>query len=282
MNTPPPEGSAAANGHGLPHGNGSGSSSYLGLHHHDDDIRLHSPALRQSPPLDERKHECPEGDEPPLALMLRTVDFAAYKHRCQRRKDLDQTPYINHPVAVANLLSSTGVTDIRVLQAAVLHDTVEDTHTTIEEVIRAFGPEVASIVEECTDDTTLTGQERKAEQLRTAPLKSREAQQVKLADKLHNLESISRSPPVGWTVRRIQAYFIWAKHVTDICGPSHPPLAARLQTLYETAHTRVNGEYFPCHPDVCGPLTDQEKKRVDPRFALCQAGDNPCPSPIFF
>lgn len=78
MNTPPPEGSAAANGNGLAHGNGSSSSSgYLGLHH-DDDIRLHSPALRKSPPLDERKHECPEGDEPPLALMLRTVDFAAY------------------------------------------------------------------------------------------------------------------------------------------------------------------------------------------------------------
>lgn len=72
-------------------------------------------------------------EEGEAARMLRTIDFAARKHACQRRKDLDQTPYINHPVAVANFLSSTGILDVRVLQAAVLHDTVEDTHTTIGE-----------------------------------------------------------------------------------------------------------------------------------------------------
>ena len=75
-------------------------------------------------------------EEGEAARMLRTIDFAARKHSCQRRKDLDQTPYINHPVAVSNFLSSTGITDIRVLQAAVLHDTVEDTHTTIGEFFK--------------------------------------------------------------------------------------------------------------------------------------------------
>lgn len=68
------------------------------------------------------------------------------------------------------------------LQAAVLHDTVEDTHTTLEELERTFGPEVAKIVGECTDDVNLSGPLRKLEQLRTAPLKSKSAQQVKLAE----------------------------------------------------------------------------------------------------
>lgn len=131
-----------------------------------------------------------------------------------------------------------------------------------DEIAHAFGQHVASIVGECTDNVTLSGQERKLEQLRTAPLKSPEAQQVKLADKLHNLESIRRSPPVGWSVRRIQAYFMWAKQVTDICAVANPVLGARLQKLYETAYTRVNGEYFPCHPEVCGPLTEVSRRKV--------------------
>ncbi|WVF68949.1 hypothetical protein IAT40_003723 [Kwoniella sp. CBS 6097] len=220
-----------------------------------------------------------EGD---LGRFLKTVDFAARKHSCQRRKDVDQTPYINHPIAVANILSSTGITDVKVLQAAVLHDTVEDTHTTIEEIAHLFGSDVARIVEECTDNTTLSGQQRKIEQLRSAPFKSREAQQVKLADKIHNLESIRRCPPVGWGIKRIQAYFIWAKQVTDVCASAHPPLAERLQELYETAYTRVNGVYYPCHPEVCGPLTEDEKNLVDSRLRALKDGQTVCPAPIFF
>ncbi|GFZ45158.1 hypothetical protein JCM24511_02884 [Saitozyma sp. JCM 24511] len=220
-----------------------------------------------------------EGD---AAVMLRTIDFAARKHSCQRRKDVDQTPYINHPIAVANFLSSTGITDIRVLQAAILHDTVEDTHTSIEEIADTFGMDVARIVEECTDDTSLSGQQRKAEQIRTARSKSKEAQQVKLADKLHNLESIRRSPPVGWGKRRIQNYFIWAKQVTDLCAASHPLLSNRLQRLYETAWTRVGDEYFPCHPDVAGPISDIEKHRIDRRLGCLKEGEKRSPKPIFF
>jgi hypothetical protein len=67
-----------------------------------------------------------------------------------------------------------------------------------------------------------------------------------------------------------------------VCAPSCPALAAKLQHLYETAYTRVNGEYFPCHPEACGPMTEEEKGLVDSRFAVCKAGDEPCPRPIFF
>lgn len=68
-------------------------------------------------------------------LLLAAVQFAAVKHKDQRRKDEEASPYINHPVSVANLLASTGsVADIEVLTAAVLHDTIEDTETTPEEL----------------------------------------------------------------------------------------------------------------------------------------------------
>ncbi|EIW73523.1 hypothetical protein TREMEDRAFT_56223 [Tremella mesenterica DSM 1558] len=222
-----------------------------------------------------------KGKEPDCMVLMRTIDFAARKHQCQRRKDVDQTPYINHPIAVANLLSSTGVTDVRILQAAILHDTVEDTCTTVEELANMFGLQVARIVEECTDDTSLSGMERKLEQLRSAPFRSKEAQMVKLADKLHNLESIRRSPPVGWGPKRIQNYFLWAKQVTDICASAHPPLAARLKHLYETAYTRVNGVYIPCHPEVCGTLTEDEKSRIDSRLTGLKVGESPRPQPLF-
>ncbi|WVQ83098.1 hypothetical protein IAT38_005236 [Cryptococcus sp. DSM 104549] len=265
----------------------SPTPSELELTHHTPPAKSFTP----SPPMSRRESDAGFGGifetgrlggEGELGVLLRTLDFAARKHSCQRRKDVDQTPYINHPIAVANFLSSTGVTDVRVLQAAILHDTVEDTHTTIEEIAEQFGTSVARIVEECTDNNMLSGQQRKAEQLRTAPHKSREAQQVKLADKMHNLESIRRSPPVGWGRARIQAYFAWAKQVTDICAPAHPPLAKRLQNLYETAYTRVNGVYFPCHPEAAGQLTEEEKDRVDSRLRSLKAGDVMCPEPIFF
>ena len=106
--------------------------------------------------------------------------------------------------------------------------------------------------------------------------------------KLHNLESIRRSPPVGWGIKRIQAYFIWAKQVTDskpdlnfsiqsvvqadtsvVCAPSHPALAEKINNLYQTAYTRVNGQYYPCHPDVCSAMTivslspDMEEKKEE-------------------
>jgi (p)ppGpp synthase/HD superfamily hydrolase len=101
-----------------------------------------------------------------LATLLKTTNFAAIKHSSQRRKDPEQTPYINHPIGVAYILSKeVGITDISVLQAALLHDTVEDTDTTFEELTEIFGETVSLIVREVTDDTSLSKMERKAMQI---------------------------------------------------------------------------------------------------------------------
>eukprot|EP01027_Heterolobosea_sp_BB2_P006038 GEZU01009166.1.p1 GENE.GEZU01009166.1~~GEZU01009166.1.p1 ORF type:complete len:190 (-),score=57.45 GEZU01009166.1:45-614(-) len=148
--------------------------------------------------------------------ILQAAAFAAEKHKHQRRKTVDQIPYINHPLEVAHILWFEGdVKDVDVLQAAILHDTIEDTDTTYEELTHIFGSKVCGIVKECTDDKNLPKIERKRLQIETAPHKSHEAKLVKLADKLHNLRSLQSGSPPGWELERVQEYFRWAKQVVD-------------------------------------------------------------------
>ena len=157
--------------------------------------------------------------------LISALAFAAHKHRDQRRKDAVASPYINHPIALANVLSNEGdVDDERVLIAAVLHDTVEDTETSEEELIREFGQEIASIVLEVTDDQLLPTAERKRLQVEHAGTISRQAKLVKLADKICNLRDIASSPPAGWSVTRQQEFFDWAKSVIDGLRGAHPIL----------------------------------------------------------
>ena len=146
--------------------------------------------------------------------LIAAIAFAADKHRNQRRKDAEASPYINHPIALANLLvNEAGVEDQRVLLAAILHDTVEDTMTTEQELVRHFGKEVADIVIEVTDDKALPKAERKRLQVVHAPHISRRARRVKLADKICNLRDITTSPPADWSVDRKREYFDLAKAV---------------------------------------------------------------------
>ena len=100
-----------------------------------------------------------------LDLVLRAADFAAHRHRGQLRKDEAGSPYINHPLRVARLLSSVGgVRDPEVLAAALLHDTVEDTATSADEIAEAFGARVRDLVLEVSDDKGLAAAERKRQQ----------------------------------------------------------------------------------------------------------------------
>ena len=94
--------------------------------------------------------------------IVAAIAFAAHKHRDQRRKDANASPYINHPIGLANVLANEGgIDDERVLIAAILHDTIEDTETTEQELIREFGKEISVIVLEVTDDKSLAKAERK-------------------------------------------------------------------------------------------------------------------------
>ncbi len=135
--------------------------------------------------------------------LLVALEFAAHKHRNQRRKDADASPYINHPIALARLLAEEGgVTDVATLIVAVLHDTVEDTDTGHDELRVRFGKTVADAVAEVTDDTSLPKARRKALQIEHAPHMSKRAALVKLADKTCNLRNVADHPPATWPLAR--------------------------------------------------------------------------------
>jgi guanosine-3',5'-bis(diphosphate) 3'-pyrophosphohydrolase len=165
--------------------------------------------------------------------LIKALAFAADKHRNQRRKDADASPYINHPIALADVLANeAGIEDERVLVAAILHDTIEDTEATEQEVVRHFGQEVADIVCEVTDDKALPKAERKRLQVEHAPTLSRRAKLVKLADKIANLRDIASSPPKDWPLERRQEYFDWAKAVVEGVRGVHPELERIFDEAY--------------------------------------------------
>jgi len=151
-------------------------------------------------------------------LILKAAHFAAQKHRDQRRKDEDASPYINHPISVAKIISEIGyVADSEVLAAALLHDTIEDTKTTPEELIDNFGERVCSLVQEVTDDKNLPKLERKQRQIDHAKEISEGAALIKLGDKISNVTDITNTPPTDWDSNRRLDYFEWAEKVINNC-----------------------------------------------------------------
>lgn len=148
-----------------------------------------------------------------LPKLLEATTFSAKKHRFQRRKGINAEPYINHPLEVANLIANVGkIEDYDILMAAILHDTVEDTETTAEELTELFGENVCKMVLEVTDDKSLPKHERKLLQIEHAPHLSEGAKLVKLADKISNVRDVMTNPP-DWTEERKAEYVVWAKKV---------------------------------------------------------------------
>ncbi len=170
-----------------------------------------------------------------MNTIIKALAFAADKHRDQRRKDAEASPYINHPIALADVLANEAhITDERVLVAAILHDTIEDTETTEQELVRSFGQEVADIVLEVTDDQALPKAERKRLQVEHAGKLSRRAKLVKIADKICNIRDVAGSPPADWSLERRQEYFDWAKAVVEGVRGVHP----ELERIFEEAYRR--------------------------------------------
>lgn len=151
-----------------------------------------------------------------MAKMVRAAYFAGEKHKDQRRSDKEETPYINHPLELASILVDEGfVEDVNVICAALLHDTIEDTDTTFDELESIFGPVVTSIVREVSNDMTLSSVERRQKEAESIPGLSHRAKLVKLADKIANIRDISTMPPVGWTLAKKEAYFDFSLSVAE-------------------------------------------------------------------
>lgn len=164
--------------------------------------------------------------------VLRALVFAAGRHRNQRRKDNEKSPYINHPLDVVELLWRVGaVRDSVTLVAAALHDTVEDTGTQPEEIEADFGPEVRAVVLEVSDDKSLPKEVRKRLQIEHAPHKSLRAKIVKLGDKITNVRDVIMRPPDDWSETRRSEYVIWAQAVVDGLRGANPALEAEFDRV---------------------------------------------------
>jgi guanosine-3',5'-bis(diphosphate) 3'-pyrophosphohydrolase len=147
-------------------------------------------------------------------VLRRATGFAAWKHKGQMRKGEREIPYIHHPIEVTAVLAEIGnIDDLDVLQAALLHDTIEDTETNRDELETHFGSRVCAIVLEVSDDKSLDKPGRKARQVEHAPHLSNDAQSLKLADKISNVYDVAFSKPVDWAPQRQLEYFDWASQV---------------------------------------------------------------------
>lgn len=177
---------------------------------------------------------------PDLVRLAQAADYAARQHIAQRRKGPRAEPYVNHLTEVAALLAeATGGNDLVLLMGALLHDTLEDTDATYEDLVQRFGAEVAELVAEVTDDKSLPKEERKRLQITTTPAKSRRAKLLKIADKTSNLRGLVDSPPVGWTEARLRDYVVWANDVVRSCRG----LNTRLEAAFDAAHERASRHF---------------------------------------
>jgi guanosine-3',5'-bis(diphosphate) 3'-pyrophosphohydrolase len=181
-----------------------------------------------------------EAETDGLCKLAGALHFAAEQHRMQRRKDAERSPYINHPIALLNVLVNEGnVADTDVLCAAVLHDVIEDCAETAPDRVRLaaeiedrFGERVLGIVKEVTDDKDLDKAMRKCLQIEHAGHLSKEAQLVKLADKIVNIRDVASSPPGDWSLDRRREYFDWAQAVISAMGRPADALGKRFEIAY--------------------------------------------------
>lgn len=176
-----------------------------------------------------------------LAVLFEALSYASKMHAQQRRKDKEASPYINHPIDVANILVTVGnIQDTSVLAAAILHDTIEDTEASEADLIERFGEDIASLVMECTDDKSLPKDRRKQLQIEHAPHKSPRAKHIKIADKISNVRDLSSSPPKDWPTERVREYLDWSEKVVNGLGETNQDLLDFYRQTLENARKSLS------------------------------------------
>ena len=155
---------------------------------------------------------------PPIRLVSEAADLAARRHNGMARKGRGNEPYINHLAEVANLLATaTEGADAELVAAGWLHDSIEDTETTREELAEKFSERVAALVIECTDDMSLPKAERRRRQVVDAPKKSASAKLIKIADKVSNIGARIHDDPTAEERDDLADYTGWAEQVVAGC-----------------------------------------------------------------
>jgi (p)ppGpp synthase/HD superfamily hydrolase len=186
-----------------------------------------------------------------LLKFITAVDYMMIGHAGQVRKDGTGTPYATHPLNVARRLIDAGVTDEDVILAALFHDLLEDTPVTYDELCRHFGPNVANLVREVTDNKQLNKSARKRAQIEHAAKISDKAKLIKAADKMSNLASFSTSTPQGWDEKRIRGYFLWSEAVWRSLqeGIKGSPIGIVLQDKFDHHEMDIEGRTVKTIPN---------------------------------
>jgi|GEM_PF-451036 len=203
------------------------------LSHHNEIVMKNFDALASEIDNAFRKEKNLKPEE--VLSLFNAIDFAAEKHRLQMRKNKDKTPYISHPLGVAyNVMHYGDVKEVAVIIGALLHDTVEDTQTTFEEIENRFGKQAVSYVREMTDDRKLPSSDRRRLQVVEASKKSKGAAQIHLADKLYNAIELLDNPPEGWSRIRIDRYYQWIQSVVDRLPEGNDALKTQIHNVINT------------------------------------------------
>ena len=175
-----------------------------------------------------------------LRLVVRAAEYAARAHARHRRKDVDETPYINHLAHVAHLLAEAGC-DAELVAAGYLHDTIEDVRVTYEELLAEFGQDIADLVLAVTDDKSLRWQMRKQAQIDHAAGSTPRVAALKLADKISNLYSLRDTPPHGWDMAEMGKYIEWAHAVVTRLPEPDTQLLAQYEGIRAELLERIGG-----------------------------------------
>lgn len=161
-------------------------------------------------------------------------------HKDQKRKD--GSNFKNHLFEVAKILKKFNVDD-DVIVAGILHDIIEDTHYTKDELYNDFGERISIMVLECTDNKSLPKYERKLFQVAKVNFLKDESRLIKIADKISNLNSILKTPPIDWDYFRIIGYISWTNifiNNIEIRNENEKKLIKKYKTLYNKTIKHYN------------------------------------------
>jgi guanosine-3',5'-bis(diphosphate) 3'-pyrophosphohydrolase len=176
----------------------------------------------------------------PVRLVSEAAELAARRHNGMARKGRGNEPYINHLAEVAHLLAvATDGADAELVAAGWLHDTIEDTETTREELAERFSQRVASLVVECTDDMSLSKAERRRLQVVHGPKKSAGAKLIKIADKVSNIGARIHSNPTAEERDDLADYTGWAEQVVAGCRGGNPWLDTTFDDMVQKARSSL-------------------------------------------
>jgi len=159
-------------------------------------------------------------------LYDKALTFAEKHHSGQMRDD-GATPYIEHPKKVAKILREVaGVTDESILSAGLLHDMIEDSEVSYDDLEKAFGVRIAGLVAELTNDKRLPKQLSREDLIRRLPGMSQEAALIKLADIYSNAQDMGSA---DWTEERKAKYLVYLRRIVETISKSKPTLSPKLE-----------------------------------------------------